>query len=97
MRIPRQAPPVDREPTCPACGVAWREHVGAIKLCGNQRAYREATESLLAYMLMVQDENTDEWLNGLVDAINEWAATTGDADRVERFRWGLRIVKGGGQ
>ena len=66
-------------------------------MCGNQRAYREATESLVSYVLTVEVKNTNGWLDGLVNEVNKWAATTGDADRVERCRWGLRIVKGGGQ
>lgn len=52
-----------------------------------------AAYKLLSYVLTVSEHNTSEWMDGLVEEINSFAAVVGEEDRAERYKDGLRIVK----
>jgi hypothetical protein len=54
---------------------------------------RRESYCLVGYMLTVRLTNTDEWLDGLVEYLNDWAAEIGEPDRVGRVRDELRIVR----
>ena len=55
----------------------------------------KASYKLVSYVLTVSKENTDEWMDGLVGEINQWAESVGETDRVARSRIGLVIVRSG--
>lgn len=54
---------------------------------------RTASYRLVGYVLTARLNNTAEWLDGLVDELNDWAAHVGDPDRVARHRDGLTIIR----
>lgn len=60
-------------------------------------AYRTATKKLLSVVLTGRRENTREWFTYLVESINQWAAATGEPDRVWELNGQIKIVKGGGE
>ena len=57
--------------------------------------YRSATKHLVSCILTVQEVNTDEWMEYIAEEINEWAEATGEPDRVELAKHGLRVICGG--
>jgi hypothetical protein len=54
----------------------------------------DACKKLVGYVLTVSMNNTDEWMDGLVDCINEWCESVNESDRVKRKRRNLAIVRG---
>ena len=58
---------------------------------------KDVARHVVEYALSCGRNNTDEWMDGLADVINEWAASIGEEDRVEYVakRGAFRIVKGG--
>lgn len=53
----------------------------------------KAAYKALSYAITARRENTEEWLDGLVNEVNEFLLTIGSRDRVARHGDGLRIVR----
>ena len=58
--------------------------------------YRSATKHLVSCILTVQEVNTDEWMEYIAEEINKWAEATGEPDRVELAKYGLKVIRGRG-
>ena len=54
---------------------------------------RAAGDKLLSCILSVRKHNTEEWMNGIAEDINAYAATTGESDRAHFDGDGLRITR----
>ena len=52
----------------------------------------QSIKRLIEYVLTVHLENTPEWLEGLVEKINEYAEENSSNQRVQRFKNGLCII-----
>ena len=54
---------------------------------------RAAGDKLLSCILSVRKHNTAEWMDGIADDINAYAAATGETDHVHYDGDGLRITR----
>jgi hypothetical protein len=53
----------------------------------------ESNKRLIEYILTVHLENTPQWLEGLVEKINEYAEGISSTQRVKVFKDGLCILE----
>ena len=51
-----------------------------------------ATRKLVEYVITCRKNNTDEWMQGLVTHVNQWAEAVQEEDRVASLRDGLQVV-----
>lgn len=61
----------------------------------DNRRMREAcltADELVSYMLSVRRSNTPEWMEGMASAINQWAESVGEEDRVATSADGLQVI-----
>lgn len=83
-----------------ALGIAAKLADWAVERLAADRAEREeraANRSVVEYVITCDRENTDEWMEGLAERVNAWAAVVGETDRVQydARRGSFRIAKGG--
>lgn len=53
---------------------------------------RVAMAKVINYVLSCRRSNTPEWMDGLVEVINEYAKEVGEGDRVATLRDGLQVI-----